>query len=244
MEAPPAHIEVWRVQYDLSQICRGTRVRWSGDVSGARPRHVRVRVVSRFSALQKGAETLKCKWRQMQAFSAGSVSEWCGRARLLCWAPAAATAQRPGGCRPDPGRRRASNRVAAGQQPPRGGAATVSRPNGSCLAKRFQGSCDPAIRFLPRQTVPLAKRFLPNPSCLAKRFLACGPTRAATRLPPPSFKVLPSPLGWRENKKGVYYFFVVLVIRGRGRDGIRAHERGKGFPLSFHERRAMSERER
>jgi hypothetical protein len=31
------------------------RVRWSGDVSGggARPRHVRVRVVSRFSALQK-----------------------------------------------------------------------------------------------------------------------------------------------------------------------------------------------
>jgi len=121
--------------------------------------------------------------------------------RGCCWAPAAATAQRPGGCRPNPGRRRASNRVAAGQQPPRGGAATVSRPNGSCLAKRFQGSCDPAIRFLPRQTVPLAKRFLPNPSCLAKRFLACGPTHAATRLPPPSFKVLPSPLGWRENKK-------------------------------------------
>jgi hypothetical protein len=29
------------------------RVCWSGDVSGARPRHVRVRVVSRFSALQK-----------------------------------------------------------------------------------------------------------------------------------------------------------------------------------------------
>ena len=186
-------------------ICRrfvGTRVRWSGDVSGARPRHVRVRVVSRFSALQKGAETLKCKWRQMQAFSAGSVSEWCGRARLLL-----------GSCR--------SNRSAAGRLPaePRQEARQQPRGGGTATASRRGSNCLEAERFLPRQTVPgflrschtvpaarqtvpLAKRFLPNPSCLAKRFLACGPTHAATRLPPPSFKVLPSPLGWRENKKG------------------------------------------
>ena len=121
-------------------ICRrfvGTRVRWSGDVSGARPRHVRVRVVSRFSALQKGAETLKCKWRQMQAFSAGSVSEWCGRARLLL-----------GSCR--------SNRSAAGRLPaePRQEARQQPRGGGTATASRRGSNCLEAERFLPRQTVP------------------------------------------------------------------------------------------
>jgi hypothetical protein len=37
-------------------ICR---VRWSGDASGAWPRHVRVRVVSRFSALQKTGKNIE-----------------------------------------------------------------------------------------------------------------------------------------------------------------------------------------
>jgi hypothetical protein len=37
-------------------ICR---VRWSGTASGARPRHVRVRVVSRFSALQKTGKIIE-----------------------------------------------------------------------------------------------------------------------------------------------------------------------------------------
>ena len=35
------------------------RVRWSGDVSGARPRHVRVRVVNRFSALQTTGKNIE-----------------------------------------------------------------------------------------------------------------------------------------------------------------------------------------
>jgi len=35
------------------------RVRWSGAAFGARPRHVRVRVVSRFSALQKTGQNIE-----------------------------------------------------------------------------------------------------------------------------------------------------------------------------------------
>ena len=124
------------------------RVRWSGDVSGARPRHVRLRVVSRFSALQKACQNIE--WRQMRAFL-GSVLEWCGRAvpaRLL-------PQELPSG------------RAVPARTPAEAAPATASRPNGSCLA---------AERFLPRgQTVParpdgscLAKRFLPNGSCPAE----------------------------------------------------------------------------
>ena len=44
------------------------QVRWSGAASGpGRPRHVRIRVVSGFSALQRACKHIK--WRQMQAFS-------------------------------------------------------------------------------------------------------------------------------------------------------------------------------
>ena len=54
------------------------QVRWSGTASGARPRHVRVRMVSRFSALQtKGRAKYYNLWRQMREFS-NFVSEWCG----------------------------------------------------------------------------------------------------------------------------------------------------------------------
>ena len=37
-------------------ICR---VRWSGEVSGARPRHVRIGTVSRFSGLQRSPQNIK-----------------------------------------------------------------------------------------------------------------------------------------------------------------------------------------
>ena len=76
-------------------------------VSGARPRHVRVRVVSRFSALQNTCRNIEL--RQMRAFS-NYVSEWCGRAvaaQLLpgsCPIPArflpSSRLQLPGSCEP------------------------------------------------------------------------------------------------------------------------------------------------
>ena len=87
-----------------------------------------------FQRCKKWAKILK--WRQMRAFS-GSVSEWCGRAVASCPAPAAGTAQRPGRNRPDPGRSRASYRLEAERFLPRGRTVPASRPNGSCLARRF-----------------------------------------------------------------------------------------------------------
>jgi hypothetical protein len=57
--------------------CDFSGARWSGAASGARPRHVRVRMVSRFSALQTKGRAKILQWRQMRAFS-NFVSEWCG----------------------------------------------------------------------------------------------------------------------------------------------------------------------
>ena len=132
-------------------ICR---VRWSGATSGARPRHVRVRVVNRFSALQTTGKNIFniqytiLKWRQMRAFS-GSVSEWCGRAvaaRLL-----------PGSC-PVPARR-------------------------PVPARFLPGSCPVPARFLPG-SCPVPARFLPDGragTASVGRFLRRS--RAATAAP-------------------------------------------------------------
>ena len=49
------------------------------------------------------------------------------RSRGCCPAPAAAAAQRPGGCRPDPGSSRDSSRLEAGQQPLEGRTAAAWR---------------------------------------------------------------------------------------------------------------------
>ena len=57
--------------------CDFLGARWSGAASGARPRHVRVRMASRFSALQTKGRAKILQWRQMRAFS-NFVSEWCG----------------------------------------------------------------------------------------------------------------------------------------------------------------------
>eukprot|EP00964_Phaeocystis_antarctica_P158364 scaffold128983_cov63-Phaeocystis_antarctica.AAC.1 len=105
------------------------------------------------------------------------VVQSCG----CCPAPAAATAQRPGSCRPDPGRSRPSSRAEPPQQPLGGGAAAASRPNACCGGRAAAA----------------------GGSCLAKRFLACGRTDAATRLPRPSFKVLPrqEPRGCRSSNR-------------------------------------------
>jgi len=138
-------------------ICR---VRWSGAASGARPRHVRVRVVSRFSALQKRAKILK--WRQMRAFS-GSVSEWCGRAvpaRFLpgsCPAPARLL---PGSC-PVPAQRPVPARFLPGSCPVparflpdgRAGIASVGR----FLRRSRAATAAPLLGAAP----PLCGRFLP-----------------------------------------------------------------------------------
>ena len=97
------------------------RVRWSGDVSGARPRHVRLRVVSRFSALQKACQNIEM---------AANASVFRFRIGVV----------RPCGSCPAPARFL-----------PDGRAVPASRPNGSCLAaKRFlPGRTVPAKRFLP-----------------------------------------------------------------------------------------------
>ena len=111
------------------------RLRWSDDVSGARPRHVRLRVVSRFSALQKACQNIEMAANASVFRLCIGVVRPCGS----CPAPAAGTAQRPGGSCPDPGRSRASS---------------ASRPN-----RRFLTAAE---RFLPRgQTVPAR----PDGSC-------------------------------------------------------------------------------
>jgi len=113
-------------------------LRWSDDVSGARPRHVRLRVVSRFSALQKACQNIE------MAANAG-VFRFC------------IGVVRPCGSCPAPARFL-----------PDGRAVPASRPNGSCLAaKRFlPGRTVPAKRFLPGRSGSCAApaRFLPG-SC-------------------------------------------------------------------------------
>ena len=123
------------------------RVRWSDDVSGARPRHVRLRVVSRFSALQKRAKILK--WRQMRAFS-GSVLEWCGRA-----VPARLLPQEP------PSGRAVPARTPAGAAP-----ATASRPNG-CCARQPRGFCSATGQLLPSSCLG---RAAPADNCKTEAF--------------------------------------------------------------------------
>ena len=138
----PGHARKW-----CPVLCR---VRWSGGVSGARPRHVRLRVVSRFSALQKACQNIE------MAANAGVFRFCIGVVRPCgsCPAPAAGTAQRPGGSCPDPGRSRASYRLEAERFLPRG-QTVPARPDGSCQAvparpKRFlRGSCPVPARFLP-----------------------------------------------------------------------------------------------
>ena len=122
-------------------ICR---VRWSGAASGARPRHVRVRVVSRFSALQKTGKNIEMAANaSVFRFRIGVVRP-CGScpapARFLpgscpaagsCPAPARLL---PGSCpvpaqRPVPARFLHGSRArflpgscpTAGQEPPRSG---------------------------------------------------------------------------------------------------------------------------
>jgi hypothetical protein len=76
----PTYVGSRKRPHRSGAICR---MWWSGAASGARPRHVRVRVVSRFSALQYCKKRAKIlKWRQMRAFS-GSVSERGAAVRLL-----------------------------------------------------------------------------------------------------------------------------------------------------------------
>jgi hypothetical protein len=119
-------------------------VRWSGDDYGARPRHVRVRVVSRFSALQKACKRILI-WRQMRAFF-NSVSEWCGRAAVLpgsCPAPARFL---PDSC-PVPAQRPVPARFLPGSCPVPARFLPSGRfLPGSCPAA---GSCPVPARFLP-----------------------------------------------------------------------------------------------
>ena len=90
------------------------------------------------------------KWRHMRAFS-GSVSEWCGRAdaaRMLPQQPPsdrAASARTQAAAAPAAAWRPGSIRLAAGQHPLGGRAASASRPNGCCPAGRM------LRRLLPRQ---------------------------------------------------------------------------------------------
>ena len=61
------------------------------------------------------------------------------RSSGCCPAAAAAAAQRPGGCRPDPGSSRPSSRLATGQHPPGGRAASACRRQ---QPPRANGCCD------------------------------------------------------------------------------------------------------
>ena len=81
------------------------QVRWSGAASGARPRHVRVRVVSRFSALQKTCKNIEMaanasvfqlcvgvvrgRGNRVRLPRAGAVTTACGGTRSPRAGPAA-----------------------------------------------------------------------------------------------------------------------------------------------------------
>jgi hypothetical protein len=136
-------------------------VRWYVDVSGARPRHVRVRVVSHFSALQKACQNIE------MAANAGVLRFCIGVVRPCgcCPAPAAATfsgraaaGRTPAGAAPATAWRRGSNRLEAGQQPPRGRtdavrgsrAAFAARQGSSCPAPASGGRLLPIIARLKR----------------------------------------------------------------------------------------------
>ena len=105
-------------------ICR---VRWSGDVYGARPQHVRIGTVQPLSRVVKIARRKILKWWHMRAFS-GSVLEWCGRADAAahsCRSSRPAAGRLPAGPRQQPGNSRDSSRLEAGQQPLEGRSAAA-----------------------------------------------------------------------------------------------------------------------
>jgi len=137
-----------------------SRVWWSGDVSGARLRHLQVRVVSRFSALQRACKNIYVlTWRQMRAFSfrfCNGVVRPCG----CCPAPAAATAQRP-----------VPARFLAGSWPvPVAGSWPVP---GQFLAGSWPVPAQRPVpaRFLPGSSCPAAGCFLAGSWPVPGRFL-------------------------------------------------------------------------
>jgi len=124
------------------------RVRWSGDVSGARPWHVRVRVVSRFSALQK-----TCKNIEMAANA--SVFQFC------------VGVVRPCGCCPAPARFLPGSFLPSGRFLPGSCPVPARFLPGSCPAA---GSCLVPARFLPRSArfVRLGRRPASHPRPISK----------------------------------------------------------------------------
>jgi len=112
-------------------------VRWSGAASGARPRHVRVRVVSRFSARQKLGKNIEMAANaSVFRFRIGVVRP-CGS----CPAPARLL---PGSC-PAAGSCPAPARLLPGSCPVPAHPAAGSFLPGSCPP----GSCPVPARFLP-----------------------------------------------------------------------------------------------
>ena len=140
--------EIRKRPHRSGAICQ---VRWYGAAPGARPRHVRVRVVSRFSALQKTGKNIEMAANASVFQLIMYVSEWCGRAvaaRLL-----------RGSC-PDPARRPVPARFLPGSCPvparflPDGRAETASV--GRFLSRSRAATAAPLLGAAPH----LCGRFL------------------------------------------------------------------------------------
>ena len=136
---------------------------WSGAASGARPRHVRVRVVSRFSALQKTGKNIEM---------AANASVFRFR---LPYRSGAAVRLLPGSCPvparflplQEPGR----NRAGTGQEPGRSRAGAGQQPHGRTTP----------IRNLKTLTFVAISIFLPVFCSAEKRLTTRARTSAAGR---------------------------------------------------------------